>query len=511
MFLTLAAALAVLASSAIGRQWIAVVAPEFRETIEPLARQRIMEGWKVTILASTEERGALMEKISGLASHEDEPCCLLLVGDFAEGPAGICVGPGQGTQARMKGQPSDRSWALADGKLARAIPTGRLPARTTAEAALMVQKILAWPAQSRAVGVFPEARLILGNHNVPAPFGDVADQLMNRLALNVIRQLPPQWTMDATVHVNGSPWQIYFADVPSAAQEIIKLPATFLAFMGHSGRSGGDSARRQLLTVQDWRQLPGDLPHIGLFFSCGCHTCDFVPEEEAFGVVAMRTPGGPAGVIGSQGETFAAMGYLAIGGMLTAMNADPAPTLLGDYWQGAQKGLAEGKIDAADFQMLDMADGSDRKIPLETQRLEHLESWMLLGDPAMPLVPARLPITLKATSAPVAGSPLEISGDLPPALAGATLRITLERQPGTVRTDLPEVPTSGEPRRIATQKRRALSNDTIIAATEATAEVTSFKATLPIPATLPDGPWIIRAVTLDREDAGGGVFVLPKP
>ena len=509
MFLTLAAVLASLASSALGRQWIAVVAPEFRETIELLARQRTMEGWKVAILAATDERGALMEKISGLANQDPEPSCLLLVGDFAEGPAGVCVPPGRGTQARMNGKPSDRSWALADGKLARAIPTGRLPARTTAEAALMVQKILTWPAQSRGVGVFPEARLILGNHTVPAPFGDVADQLMNRLAQNVIRQLPAPWTMDATIHINGSPWQIYFADVPSAAQEIMKLPATFLAFMGHSGRSGGDSARRQLLTVQDWRQLPGDLPHIGLFFSCGCHTCDFVPEEEAFGVVAMRTPGGPAGVIGSQGETFAAMGYLAIGGMLTAMNADPAPRLLGDFWQGAQKGLAEGKIDAADFQMLDMADGSDRKIPLETQRLEHLESWMLLGDPAMPLVRERLPIGLKAASAPVAGGSLEVSGDLSPALAGARLHITLERQPGTVRTDLPEVQASGEPRQIATQKRRALSNDTTIASTEATAEGGSFKAALPIPATLPDGPWIVRAVSLNREEGGGGVIVLP--
>lgn len=410
--LALVAFLAVLPLHADARQWIAIVAPELHEALEPLSKQRLAEGWEVTVFDATRAQAELAEEIAALA-QKDEQCTLLLVGDIAETSTGTAVASGKGTHARMAGKFSDAPWSTADGRLPKPIPTGRLPARSLEEAREIVQKILAWPERARVMGSFPNARCLVGNHGLPQPIGAFADGLMNKITLDLVRQFPSQWPFEALAHIDGSPWQVFFPDLDAAGRAMMEAPSTLLAYMGHSHRRGADSANQPLLTVNQWRSLSSAGAGIGLFFSCGCHTTDFDPNEEAFGVAAMRAAGGPAAVIGSQGETYAAMGLLSMSGMLTKMSAEAAPETVGDFWQGVQHGLREGPITDADFKMLDMADGSGGKIPLETQRLEHLESWMLLGDPAMPLIPQPLPIKLTVSASASAGE-IEIAGELPP-------------------------------------------------------------------------------------------------
>jgi hypothetical protein len=498
--LALVSLVAALPSEALADQWIAVVAPELREAVEPLCKQRSADGWKVTVLDVIRDRTELIDQIAKLAQG-DERCSLVLVGDVAEISTGTNVASGKGTQARMIGQLSDRSWSTADGKLTKTIPTGRLPARTVEEARVMVTKILAWPERARKIGAFPCSRFIAGNHGIPQPFGAMADELMNRLSRTLAGQLPARWRFGAMMHINGSPWQISSADIATESLSMMKSPTTLLAYMGHANRAGAESAKTKLLTIDEWRSLPATTTGIGLFFSCGCHTCDFAPNEEAFGVAALRAQGGPAAVIGSQGETFAAMGYLALSGMLTRMSSEPLPKTVGEFWEGAQQGLREAPIDEADFKMLDLADGSGGRLSLEAQRAEHLESWMLLGDPAMPLVAIPMPIQLQANPSN-SGSEVEIRGQLPSSLANAPIQLTIERHPGNIRTDLPDVPPTGDARREATRKRRALSNDLTVATMEVTPNGTAFKATVPLPSPLPAGPLIIRATTPDLSAAG---------
>jgi hypothetical protein len=505
--LALVSLLALLPFDADAGRWIVVVAPELSEAVEPLCQQRRAEGWDVTVFDAALDRTELIDNIFRF-TQSDEPCALVLVGDVAGTSTGANVASGKGTQSRMKGKFSDRWWATADGRLAKSIPTGRLPARSPEEASVIIRKILGWPEQARTIGPFPCSRFIVGNHGVPQPFGAMADDLVNRLSLGMARQLPARWCFEAMMHINGSPWQISSADLIGASEAMMKSPATVLAYMGHAGRNGAESTKTQLLTIGEWRSLPAAAPGIGLFFSCGCHTCDFDPKEEAFGVAAMRAPGGPAAVIGSQGETFAAMGYLALSGMLARMNGDTSPGTLGDFWEGAQQGLREGPIDDADFKMLDMADGSGGKLTLEAQRAEHLESWMLLGDPAMPLLAKALSIQLHANLS-TSGSEVEITGELPPSLSKARLRLTVERHPGNIRTDLPEVPLRGDARLEATRKRRALSNDRALATTELAAEGAAFKALVPFPSSLSNGPFVIRASTLDGSPSAAGILQIP--
>ena len=62
------------------------------------------------------------------------------------------------------------------------------------------------------------------------------------------------------------------------------------------------------------------------------------------------------------------------------------PERLAGSWLAIKQGLARGKIDDLTYRMLDAVDG-DAHIPQATQRLEHLEMFVLLGDPAL-----RLPV-----------------------------------------------------------------------------------------------------------------------
>ena len=77
---------------------------------------------------------------------------------------------------------------------------------------------------------------------------------------------------------------------------------------------------------------------------------------------------GPVAVIGAHGESYAAMGQLALDGMLRCLMTPEPPTRLGAYWLAAKAGLARGKIDGITFWLYDQADGSRGTVPLDEQR-----------------------------------------------------------------------------------------------------------------------------------------------
>lgn len=505
------AAAATVNEVACGKEWIAVVAPELKEAIAPLVERRTAEGWHVTVFApkgnawsEVSQEVAKQAKSSRTegATSTDSEVCLLLVGDADPGARDCAVAAGQGTLLRMKGRPTDRPWALLCGDADRPLATGRLPARSREEAREMVGKILAWPAQAAALGPFPEARLVVGFHHAPKPFEPTANQLVHKLVKQATTALPPQWLMHGLVHIDGSPWQVIIEDVRPAVLEAMQARSTMLIYMGHSGREGATSKWTPILTVPDWRAfMVEDDPHTGLFFSCGCNACE-VTGPESYGMVAMRAPSGPAAVIGSQGESFAAMGYLAAQGLVDALAHEPTPERLGEVWHGAQHGLAKGTLDATDFAMLDAADGSQAQIPLAEQRLEHLESWMLLGDPAMPLVTPHPRIALKVNGPPAAGAELVVTGTLPADWRGAgqatpgeppPVRVTFERERSTIPKDLPAITSVGTERRPSAEERRRRSDDVVLSETKAEAKGLEFQATVRVPADWKPSVWVVRA------------------
>src|ERR1019366_2785398 len=147
-------------------------------------------------------------------------------------------------------------------------------------------------------------------------------------------------------------------------------------------------------------------------------------------------------VIGAYGESFSAPGLLAVDGLLRCCARAPFPTRLADYWLAVQDGLAEGEIDPTTFGLLDMADGTGGKVPLPVQRREHLEMWTLFGDPALRLPILPLTISMKATNSASPARRIDIEGKLPEKLAGATVRVALERALGARPGDLQPLPSS---------------------------------------------------------------------
>lgn len=472
-------------------QWVAVVAPDLREALKPLEQQRQSEGWAVTVLPAETDLQITRKLIADMAAKPG-PLCVLLVGDFSPEAGGAGVPTGKGTQLRMAGIPSDALWNRIEGQPDRIVETGRLPARNAPEASAMVAKILAWPAQSAAAGPFPRAGLIAGHHGAPALFSGMADSLTNSLALRLVSRLPASWEMRAAVHVDGSPWQVSGEDAGKAARAMMSSPFTLLAYMGHSSPQSPVSKGQAMLGVGDWHALKGSTPRTGLFFSCGCFTTELDPKEESFGFAAMRSPGGPAAVIGSHGITYAAFGYLAMCGLVEALNADPAPSRLGELWHGTRGGLARQEISSSEFAMLDLSDGTGGRVPLAAQRLEHLESWMLLGDPAMPVLPAAPSVPLSVSGKVTPGTTITVSGILSPPVPDSFLRVSLERHPGTIRKDLPEVPDSGDSRAAVARERRELSENVVLVGTAIPVSGREFETKLPLPRDLPAGPWTLR-------------------
>ncbi len=474
-------------------QWIAVVAPGLEESMKPLVEQRRTEGWEVTIIPASEDPAPAMKQIAVLAA-KSQPCCVVLAGDFLE----TGVPAGKGTKLRMTGEPTDLTWTqCANGA---PVETGRLPARHADEARVMVQNILTWPREQRTRMAFPSAALLAGHHAAPEAFSRIADNLTNTLAQRLIARLPAEWEMDAAVHIDGSPWQVSGSDVHAAAAKMMSTRATLFAYMGHSSPMAAFSRSDMLLAVPEWKKLPADGPRPGLFFTCGCFSCQVHARQESFGLAAIRAPGGPPAVIGSHGESWSAMGYLAMSGLTAAL--EKKPVRAGEFWTAALHGIEKAEISAAEFAMLDMADGTQGKVPLDQQRGEHMEMWMFLGDPAMSLAPQPPGIEVKAS---VSGDALSVSGTVPAVQSGSTIRITVERHPSAVPQNLTAVPDKGTDRQNAAREHRRQAVEVTFASTETKAGGSSFTASIPIPSGAPARPWTIRAVSSPDASAGAAV------
>jgi hypothetical protein len=152
-------------------------------------------------------------------------------------------------------------------------------------------------------------------------------------------------------------------------------------------------------------------------------------------------------------------------------------------------------------------------VPLATQRLEHLEMWMLLGDPAlrMPITP--MDISLQPLPPIAAGQLIQVRGTLPARLSGAAVRVTLERPLNSAPAGLERVPPSSldtaaaRERVFAANHRRA--NAFEIAAIEVAGSGTEFAASLRVPADLPWKKLVVRAAARVGNQSGLAVTSVP--
>jgi hypothetical protein len=202
---------------------------------------------------------------------------------------------------------------------------------------------------------------------------------------------------------------------------------------------------------------------------------------------------------------------LASSGLFEKALHKAMPERLGEAWLGLKEGVARGKIDPITYRLLDAVDG-DSGISQADQRLEHLEMFVLLGDPALKLPQLPGDVSLSVGDATVKpGESLAVKGKAPGRLEGAKVRVTLERSPGSEPADLEPLPKEGKERLKAMLANHERANKFIVASADAVVRDGKFEVSLEAPKTLPWKRLTLRAYAATEKEDGQGVLALTRP
>jgi hypothetical protein len=498
-------------------QWVVVTAPAFRQAVEPLAEHRKAQGFRVVVVQTTDVLSAdeircgdaarLRDHVHKLCRDHAGPSYVLLVGaieDSRVDDAEKKVLPACcGTAGRMKGQPSDNAYGCPGGGRLPTVPVGRFPARSAEEARGMVAKTLRYETDRRPD---PWRRRLTVLAGIPA-YNPIVDRLVERLALARFDRLDPSWTGRAIYTNPQSRFCVPDAQLRAKALEYVQGGQAFTLYLGHSSAEGLYGGGAAYLDRDDWARLRIERGP-GVLLTFGCNGCQLAgPDGEGYGVAAVRNPNGPVAVLGSHGICFAALVQLAADGLFESTFAGRLPERLGTGWLALEKGVAQGKIDDFTFKMLDAVDG-DSRIPQATQRQEHLEMFLLLGDPALhlPAVPADL--ELKAASPVLPGTALTAHGRVPARLAGGRVKLTLERTVGSVPDDLESLPKEDFTRDRVMLANHQKANCFVLAESECVAKGERFTARLNLPGKLPRRRLLLRAYAATGDEEGLAVLPL---
>jgi hypothetical protein len=499
-------------------QWVVVTPPEFRETLEPLIQARKAEGFNVVVLQTTDvlnpeqlekkDGAALQAKLNDLCAKTKS--YVLLAGTDGGGATNAItpiVPALPGTVRRMNGRPNDSGYGLPGEDGTPAVAVGRFPARDKEELAGIVKKTLAFERDCRPAPWRNRLLLLIGNPGG----GPMAEMFVQQMVAADLAALDPTWAVRTSFNAASSAYYLPRPRNRETALRYLGEGNLFSIYLGHSDAASLDLDRK-FMSRSDWSTL--SIPQgAGPLFTCGCFACQSEPKGDGYGLAAMRNAGGPVAVIGATGESYSAAGQLAIEGLLASIKHPPFPSRLADYWLAVAAGLAHGQIDPGTFSLLDNADGSDGKSPLAEQRREHLEMWLLLGDPAllMPVMPAD--ISLEAAQSVSASKEIEVTGHLPERLKGATVHVTLERpltsKPAGLQK-LPEnTPQNRQVREEAFTSRHQSANSFVLTTADAKTTGDSFTALLTAPTNAPWSNLVVRASATLSNDVGMGVILVP--
>lgn len=434
-------------------QWIVVTAPAFRQAIEPLVEHRKADGFHVVVVQTSDvltreeirsgQSDKLRQRLRELSTHHKGTTSILLVGAIAPGnlqePERKVLPPALGSISRMKGQPCDNPYGCLDDSRLPIAVVGRFPARTEQEAQAMVAKTIEHERDDRP-GVWRQRFTVLAG--VPA-FNPLVDRLVEGMAMARLDKLSPRWTGRAVYDNESSRFAVPPLLLRTQTRRYLEEGQAFTFYFGHSNATGFYDPRAPFLDRDDWGQLQIKRGR-GVFVSFGCNACQLKGfDGEGYGLYAMRNPNGPVAVTGSHGICFAAMCQLASDPLFGEAFQDRLPERLGDCWRIMLAGIAKGPIDDFTFGMLDAADG-DPKIPQATQRQEHLEMFVLLGDPALKLPRVPDDVKVEAPAMVKAGETIAVKVQLPDRLKDAKVQVQVDRPRSSLPSDLEAVPKGAE-------------------------------------------------------------------
>jgi len=499
-------------------QWIAVTAPAFRNELEPLCELRRSQGLRVKVIETTDiltreqiqtgQAIPLRDRIHALCTEQSEPGYVLLVGavgaSHPESTFKTVVPPLRATIGCMKGLPTDNGY----GSLNPQIAVGRLPARNRKEAGDMIGKIILFEKEHEP-GPWNHRLLIVAGSPGGSSFLEkrLADWFLQTIGQNSLRIIHPFWNANIMFHAPASPYTVSDEDLQESMIKYLTDGHMFSFYLGHSGSRGLFSNGIFFMTRTDWTSL--EISHLqGVFFTCGCYGCQLEgsgKEEEGYGFTAIRNPGGPVAVIGASGKSYGAMGQLAFDGIMKCLSMPGPPARVGEYWLSIKAGLASGEISPAIYYLYDQVDGSQGRTPLATQRLTHIEKWMLLGDPATRLPLPDADITLEPVDKISPGGDIVIKGSVPARFEDARVNLTLERPLGW--------PVQFHGQKFAGERAISQSenpaNSFILSTAEVRVKNSRFEGKIPVPSDVSFPKLVIRAYAVEKNHESMGVMTSP--
>jgi Peptidase family C25 len=501
-------------------QWLLVTASAYRQALEPLCEHRKADGFRVTVVQTTDvltpkeiltgDARKLRDKVNQLCKEHNAASYVLLVGAVEpngtmDEPESKVLPPLKGTTSRMKEQPSDHGYGSPKDDFVDAVAVGRFPARTAVEARQMVDKTIAFEKDTKP-GEWRRRLTVLAG--VPA-FNPIADALVEKMALARLERIDPSWSGRAIYHNAASRFCLPDTDLHDRALEYVQAGQALTLYLGHSSPEGFWAGNARYLDRADWAKLA--IPRgPGVFATFGCLGCQLCGQDgEGYGVHAMRNPRGPVAVIGSHGICFAAMVNLAADGLFESYLAGKPPERLGGCWLKVQEGLARGPMNALTFKLLDMVDG-DPNIPEATQRKEHVEMFILLGDPALKL-PALAPdCRLRLSGEAKPGATITITGEVSSRLEGAKVKLSLERPLTSDPPDLVPLPKEMNEKRDAVMRaNHDRANRFALLTAETLVKDGRFEATFQLPEKLLWPRLLLRAYAATKDAEGIGVLSMP--
>jgi hypothetical protein len=499
-------------------QWVAVTAPAFRTALEPLCAHRKAQGMRVVVVTTTDVLGAssflngdaapLRDHVARLCRDYSGMSQVLLLGAVEASSAHltqqIVVPPLPGSVGRMKNQPSDNGYGCPLGDLLPTVAVGRLPARTDSEARAMIQKTLEQERDTRP-GDWRRRLTVLAG----APeFNPLVDALVERAAIAQLARIDSSWHGRAIYLNPQSRFTLPDHLCQARARALVEEGQALTLYLGHSSAQGFYAKRSRYLDRDDWAELVITRGR-GVFATFGCNGCQLTGRDgEGYGVAAVRNPQGPAAVLGSHGICFAAMVKLASEAFTDSILGPHPPECLGASWLRLKQGLARDSIDPITFRLLDLVDG-DSTTSQDVQRQEHLEMFVLLGDPALRLPSLPADVALTVAGLPAAGDTIIVKGTAPPRLEGARVRLTINRPrdsdpPGVL--TLPKGPAASRARAII--ERHEQANNFTVVKQETAVKDGHFEATCELPVALPWRCLIVQAYLATDQQEGLQVLTL---
>ncbi len=371
--------------------WLVVGRPGIVEAVEPLAAHRREEGFQTVISTNTIEES--------LAAAPTRPSFLLLVGDDEPGKESE---PWYLPAKRMPfyrwswSHPtefaSDAVWGDLDGSGVPDIPVGRIPARTRAQADLVVRKILAYERQQPT-----ETDLRLVGWGGTAAYGAAVDRLVGNLLVGTIQTHAPKWFQ---------PWLISASrahalcgwppDQPELFTQKIRQGALLVVLIGHGKEDHFLSMMHRGAMIKykashARKQLATGVPAPPLVI-IDCYSGNFTWPSHCMTESLLLMPAGPVATIGATTESQELPNYFSSVALLQVLKE--REKRIGTIWLETQRQAMMARDPAMEYILLQLPGNPREKPDIGRLKRDQALMYAILGDPATRL---RLPDPLDAT------------------------------------------------------------------------------------------------------------------